>query len=252
MDIKDKVVLVAGGGSGLGQATCQHFAELGATIAVLDRNIEQAKAVAETVDGLACCADVTDEAAVQTAINDVVATHEAVHVLVNCAGICPAQRVLGRDGVASLDLFAKTVQVNLVGTFNVLRLTAAVMAKQAPVSVDGARGVIINTASIAAYEGQVGQAAYSASKAGVVGMTLPIAREFKRFGVRVMTIAPGVFATPMMSGLSDDVSEQLAAEVPFPSRLGQAEEYAQLAAHIVSNPYLNGNVIRLDAALRLS
>jgi NAD(P)-dependent dehydrogenase (short-subunit alcohol dehydrogenase family) len=248
MDIKNKTVVVVGGASGLGEATCRVLAAKGAKIAIFDRELAKAEIIASELGGQAFEADVTDTASLESAFS----ACASVRAVINTAGICPAERVLGKEGVASLSHFEKTVGINLVGSFNVTRLAAKAMSEQDPISDDGERGVIINTASIAAYEGQVGQAAYSASKAGVVGMTLPIARELTRFGVRVMTVAPGVFQTPMMGGLSEKVSCALAESVPFPKRLGLPQEYAALVLHILENSYLNGETIRLDAALRMS
>lgn len=248
MDIKNKTVVVVGGASGLGEATCVALAAKGAKVAIFDRDLKKAVAVAEKLGGQAFQADVTDAASLESAF----AACENIHAVVNTAGICPAERVLGKEGVASLEHFEQAVAVNLVGSFNVTRIAAKVLSEQNTVTEDGERGVVINTASIAAYEGQVGQAAYAASKAGVVGITLPIARELKRFGIRVMTIAPGVFQTPMMDGFSEKVSEALSESVPFPSRLGLPGEYAALVLHIIENSYLNGETIRLDAALRMT
>ncbi len=248
MDIKNKTVVVVGGASGLGEATSEALAAKGAKVVIFDRDLKKATAVAEKLGGQAFQVDVVDTASLEAAF----AACENIHAVINTAGICPAERVLGKDGIASLEHFEQTVAVNLVGSFNVTRLAAKVLSEQDAMTEDGERGCIINTASIAAYEGQVGQAAYAASKAGVVGMTLPVARELKRFGIRVMTIAPGVFQTPMMDGLSEKVSAALSESVPFPPRLGLPREYAMLVLHILENSYLNGETIRLDAALRMS
>lgn len=248
MDTNKKTVVVVGGASGLGEATCHALAKQGAQVLVFDRDKARADQVAADMGGQAFEVDVADEQSLKQAF----ASCPCVQAVINTAGVCPAERVLGKERIASLSHFEKTIQVNLVGSFNVLRLAAELMSQQEPINADGERGVIINTASIAAYEGQIGQAAYSASKAGVVGMTLPVARELTRVGIRVMTIAPGVFETPMMAGVSDKVSAALAESVPFPKRLGLPEEYAALVLHILENSYLNGDTIRLDAALRLS
>lgn len=252
MDIHEKTVVVVGGASGLGAATCKAVVKAGGRVAVCDRNQAQAAALASEIGAQAYALDVCESASIELAIEKIQNQYGAIHAVVNCAGICPAERVLGKKAVASLELFNEVLQINLSGTFNVLRLFAAAISQQAPFSEEGERGVIINTASIAAFEGQTGQAAYSASKAGVIGMMLPIARELKRVGIRVMTIAPGVFATPMMDSLGPEVADELAASVPFPSRLGQASEFADLALHIIDNSYLNAETIRLDGGLRMS
>jgi 3-hydroxyacyl-CoA dehydrogenase/3-hydroxy-2-methylbutyryl-CoA dehydrogenase len=248
MNIKGRTAVVVGGASGLGEATARLLAKKGACVFIFDRELPQAEQVAKEINGNAFYADVTDNSSLKQAF----CACEDLAVVVNTAGICLAERILGKEGIASLEHFQKTMDVNLVGSFNVLRLGAEKLALQTPLSPDGERGVLINTASIAAYEGQVGQAAYSASKAGVIGMTLPIARELKRLGIRVMTIAPGVFETPMMAGLGEKVTTALSDSVPFPARLGIPDEYALLVAHIIENTYLNGETIRLDAALRLT
>ena len=240
--------LVTGGGSGLGAATARAFAAAGARVLCLDRDGAAAAAVAAEIGGLSAEADVTDEAQVQAAIDAAVAAGP-LRVCVNCAGIGTGGKTLGRDGPHPLALFQKTIAVNLVGTFNVARLAAAAMAQNEP--IDNERGVIINTASIAAYEGQIGQAAYSASKGGVVGMTLPMARDLAPLGVRVMTIAPGVIETPMVAGLPEPLREALIAKTLMPKRLGRPQEFAELAVHIARNAMLNGSVIRLDGAQRL-
>jgi len=252
MDLKNRVAVVTGGASGMGEATAQQLSKQGMHVALLDFNIEKAEQVAGKLKGLAVRCDVSDADSGQKAIEQVVEKYQAIHVLVNCAGIAPAARMLGRDGPMPLDDFNKVIQVNLIGTFNMMRLAAAQMLQQEPLNEDGERGVMINTASVAAYEGQIGQSAYSASKGGIVSLTLPIARELAKFGVRVMTIAPGIIATPMMAGLPEKVQQSLAESIPFPSRLGKPQEYAQLAQHIIENSYLNGSVIRLDAAIRMS
>jgi NAD(P)-dependent dehydrogenase (short-subunit alcohol dehydrogenase family) len=243
--------IVTGGGSGLGRATAEAFAAKGAKVTVADVNAAAAEEAARAIGGLALVCDVADDASARAAVAKAEAAHGAPRVLVNCAGIGTAIRVVGKDGdPAPLGDFERTIRVNLIGTFNMIRLAAAAMAKLEP--VDGERGVVISTASVAAYEGQIGQAAYSASKGGVVAMTLPIARELARIGVRVNAIAPGIFMTPMLAGLREDFQQSLGASVPFPSRLGQPAEYAALAVHIVENSYINGETIRIDGALRMA
>jgi NAD(P)-dependent dehydrogenase (short-subunit alcohol dehydrogenase family) len=243
--------VVTGGGSGLGRATAERLAALGAKVALLDINGDAAKAAAGKIGGVGIACDVTGADSMAAAIAEARAKHGPARILVNCAGVGPAQRIVGRDGPQPLDSFAKVISVNLIGTFNAMRLAAADMQTLEPLE-DGERGVIISTASVAAYDGQIGQAAYSASKGGVVAMTLPAAREFAQFGIRVMTIAPGIFNTPMVGSMSQQVQESLAASIPFPKVLGKPEQYADLAAHIVRNHYLNGEVIRLDGAIRMA
>ena len=252
MNTRDGVFLVTGGGSGLGAATARRLAAAGARVAVLDRDRVRAEAVAAELGtgGCAVAADVCDENDVRAAIDEIRQRLGGLHGVINCAGVAPAERVLGKAAPHALETFRRTIAVNLVGTFNVIRLAADAMSKNTP-DAGGERGVIVNTASVAAFEGQIGQAAYSASKAGVAGMTLPIARELARFGIRVMTIAPGIFETPMLAAMSAEVRASLGAQVPFPSRLGKPDEYAALVEHIISNPMLNGGVIRLDGALRM-
>lgn len=251
MDLKNKVVLITGAGSGMGAETAKHFSALGAKIAACDINEKTAKETAKTCGGLGLKCDVYNESSAKEAIEKTIEKYSEIHIAIHCAGIAPAARIVGREGPCPLDLFEQVIQVNLIGTFNILRLTAAQMIQQSPVDEDKERGVIINTASVAAFEGQIGQAAYSASKGGVVAMTLPAAREFSKFGIRVMTIAPGIMQTPMMAKMPQEVQESLAASVTFPKRLGHASEYASLAQHIVENTYLNGEVIRLDGAIRM-
>ncbi len=251
MQIAGRAALVTGAGSGLGAASARLLAERGARVALLDMDIEAARAQAKPIGGFAIACDVSDAGQAELAVAAARAEHGDAAILVNCAGIAPAGRVVGRDGPMSLEDFNQVIQVNLVGTFNLLRLAAAGMTTLEPQGDSGERGVIVNTASVSAFEGQIGQAAYSASKAGVAGMTLPVARELARFGVRVMTIAPGLMSTPMLHGMPEEVQESLAAQVPFPARLGRPEEYAALVAHIVDNPMLNGEVIRLDGAIRM-
>lgn len=252
MRIKDNSFLVTGASSGLGAACVRRLVAAGARVTMVDVNEEDGRALAAELGDAAhfVRADVTDEEDVQAAVRHA-ADAAPLRGVINCAGIIIPARVLGRDGPHALDSFRKVVDVNLVGTFNVIRLAAAAMNESEP-DDDGQRGVIINTASVAAFEGQIGQAAYSASKGGVVGMTLPIARELARFGVRVVAIAPGIFETPMMAGLPEEVRQSLADQVPFPSRLGHPHEYAALAQHIIENPMLNGDVIRLDGAIRMA
>ncbi len=252
MDLKDAVVMITGGGSGLGAATAREFAKSGARIVLADLPGSPGLEVLKTLggEGIFAPADVTSEAQVIEAIAAASGKFGAIHVLVNCAGIAIAERVLTREGPASLRRFTKVIEVNLIGTFNVTRLVAGAMAKNTP-NQEGERGVVINTASVAAFEGQIGQAAYSASKGGVTAMTLPIARELASIGVRVCTIAPGTFETPMLATLSEPARKALEANIPFPHRLGKASEYAMLARHIVENPMLNGETIRLDGALRM-
>ncbi len=254
MDIKGITAVITGGGSGLGEATARALAARGARVCLLDlarsRGVEVAREIGH--GALFLEADVSNESQVTAALDRAVTECGAIHVAVNCAGIGMAGRTLGKnDEPFNLALFSKTIEVNLIGTFNVIRLAAARMAKNAP-NDDGERGVVINTASVAAFDGQIGQAAYSASKGGVVGMTLPIARDLSRMGIRVVTIAPGLFATPMLMGLPEPARAALGASVPFPSRLGRPSEYGQLACQIVENPMLNGEVIRLDGALRMA
>jgi NAD(P)-dependent dehydrogenase (short-subunit alcohol dehydrogenase family) len=252
MDIAKTVAIVTGGASGLGEATVRMLLGAGGRVVILDRPGSPGDALAAEL-GSGCAfvpADVTDEAAVAAAVKTTRERFGAVHVAVNCAGVGVAARVLSKEGPMSLGLFTKVIQVNLIGTFNVLRLAAAEMVRNEP-NAEGERGVVINTASAAAFDGQIGQAAYSASKAGVVGMTLPVARDLASLGVRVMTIAPGTFDTPMLALLPEEARQALAAQIPFPRRLGRPQEFALLARQIVENPYLNGETIRLDGALRM-
>ena len=251
MKISGAAAIVTGGGSGLGRATAEALAVRGAKVAVADLNAAAAEEVAKAIGGVAVVCDVGDEASATAAVARAEAAHGGARILVNCAGIGSPIRIVGKDGSpAPLGDFEKVVRVNLIGTFNMIRLVAAGMAKLD--AIDGERGVIVSTASVAAFEGQIGQAAYSASKGGVAAMTLPIARELARIGVRVNTIAPGIFMTPMLAGLREDFQQSLGASVPFPSRLGAPAEYAALAVHIVENGYLNGETIRIDGALRMA
>lgn len=250
MDIKNNAAVVTGGGSGLGAATAKLLAEHGAKVALLDRNLDAAKQVASEIKGIATLCDVTNEASVQAALAAAEKAHGVARIVVNCAGILGAGRILGKEKPMALDFFAQVIHVNLVGTFNLLRLAADAMSK-APEIGEKERGIIINTASIAAYEGQIGQAAYAASKGGVVSLTLPAAREFARFGVRVNAIAPGPVDTPMVAGMPPEVKASLEAGIPFPSRLVKPAEFAALAKHLIENVAINGEVIRLDCALRM-
>ena len=245
---KDMVAVVTGGASGLGHATAAMLCAAGARVTILDRDAAAGTAAARTLGADFRETDVSDPASVAAALSGL----GALHVAVNCAGIGPAAKTVGRDGAHDAALFARVIGVNLIGSFNVASQAAAIMAKNAPGDSDGNRGVIVNTASIAAYEGQIGQVAYAASKGGVVGMTLPMARDLAGLGIRVCTIAPGLFLTPLLQGLPQEVQDSLGAQVPFPSRLGDPAEYAALVRHIVENPMLNGEVLRLDGALRMA
>ena len=251
MDLNGVTALVTGAGSGMGAATAKTLAERGARVAVIDLNLESAQQTADSIKGLALSADVSSGASVEAALQQVVDELGTPRVVVSCAGIAAASRIVGREGPHELDLYQRVINVNLVGTFNVLRLAADRMSTLEPVSKSGARGVIVNTASVAAYDGQIGQAAYSSSKGGVVALTLPAARELARFGIRVMTVAPGLIGTPMLLDMPDDVQQSLAGQVPFPQRFGTPEEFADLVLHIVDNEMLNGEVIRFDGAIRL-
>ena len=249
MDISGHAVLISGGGSGLGRATAQLLAKAGARVAVLD--INEAAAVAKEVGGFAVACDVTNADDTEKAVAAARERHGPARLAVACAGIGTAGRIVGRDGPLALDEFRRTVEVNLIGSFNLLRLAAADMTGLGPLA-DGERGLIVLTASVAAFEGQIGQAAYAASKGGIVGLTLPAARELARYGVRVVAIAPGIFATPMLAGLPQNVQDSLAASVPFPARLGRPEEYAQTVLDLCRNLMINGSVVRLDGALRMA
>ncbi|MEP6019185.1 MAG: SDR family NAD(P)-dependent oxidoreductase [Paracoccaceae bacterium] len=250
MELSKTAALVTGGASGLGEATARHFRAMGAQVTILDRDTARGAEVAQEIGAFFAETDVTDEASVQAAIDLGVAQMGQITAAVNCAGIALGIKTVGRDGAHPLEAFQKTIDINLVGSFNVARLAATVMSTNTA-DKDGARGVIINTASVAAFDGQKGQAAYAASKGGVVGMTLPMARDLASSGIRVMAIAPGIFMTPMLAGLPEDVQAQLAADVPNPARLGDPHEYARLAVFIVEMGYLNGEVIRIDGALRM-
>lgn len=253
MELQQSVFLVTGAASGLGAASARQLIAAGSKVVLADMNQEAGTALAAELGANAVfvATDVTDEASAQAAVNTAVSQFGALHGLVNCAGIAPGEKVLGKEGPHRLASFSKCIQVNLIGSFNMLRLAAEAMAKNEP-NAQGERGLIINTASVAAFEGQLGQAAYSASKGGIVAMTLPVARELARHGIRVMVIAPGIMETPMLLGMAQEVQDALGKMVPFPSRLGKPAEYAKLVQHIAENSYLNGEVIRLDGAIRLA
>jgi len=252
MKIEGQSALVTGGASGLGEATARELARLGAKVAVLDRNAAQAAKVAADIGGIACECDITDTASVEAALDQAAAAHGPARILMNVAGIGSAKRIVGKDGQpAPMEDFARVISVNLLGTYNISRLFAARCAALAPLE-GGERGVMMFTASVAAFDGQVGQQAYSASKGGLVGMTLPMARDLAQHAIRVCTVAPGIFATPLLLELPEPVQQSLAASIPFPPRLGKPSEFAELACHIVTNGHLNGEVIRLDGALRMA
>lgn len=251
MNIAGQVAVVTGGGSGLGEATARDLAAADAKVAIVDLDRAAAERVAAEVGGRAFDLDVADAAAAEAAVAEIARTLGGPRILVNCAGVAPAGRIVGRDGPMPLEAFERTVRVNLVGSFNMLRLAAAAMARLDPLA-DGERGVVVNTASVAAFEGQVGQAAYAASKGGVASLTLPAARELAGSGVRVVAVAPGLFGTPMLLGMPQPVQDSLAQTVPFPRRFGRPEEFAALVRHVVENPMLNGCVLRLDGALRMA
>lgn len=251
MNIQNQVFFITGGGSGLGEATARLLTENGGKVIIVDLNEERGKKIANELDGLFVKTDVSSEQEVQDAVTAAVQTFGEINGVVNCAGIGNSHRIVGRHGVFPLDAFKKVVEVNLIGTFNVIRLTTAAMVNNEP-NAEGERGVIINTASVAAFDGQIGQAAYSASKAGIVGMTLPIARDLASKGIRVMTIAPGIFNTPLMAQATNEIKAALGKQVPFPPRLGESPEYAMLVKSIIENPMLNGETIRLDGAIRMA
>ncbi|AWI80563.1 3-hydroxyacyl-CoA dehydrogenase [Parazoarcus communis] len=253
MKIENGVFVVTGGGSGLGAATARMLVEAGAKVVLADVNREAGDAVAAELGAAATfvTTDVTDEASAKAAIDLAVSAYGGLNGLINCAGVAPAEKVVGREGPHRLESFSRTVAINLIGSFNMIRLAADVMSKAEP-DAGGERGVIVSTASVAAFDGQMGQAGYAASKAGVVGMTLPVARELSRFGIRVMTVAPGIMETPMLMGMPQEVQDSLGKMVPFPSRLGKPAEFASLVRHIIENAYLNGEVIRLDGAIRMA
>ena len=250
MQISGKVFIVTGAASGLGEGTARRIASLGGKVVVADMQADKGQAVARELGGAFVKCDVSQEADAQAAVAQAVSMGKFMG-LVNCAGIAPAEKTVGKNGAHSLNQFVRTINVNLIGSFNMIRLSAEAMCRNEPEST-GERGVMISTASVAAYDGQIGQAAYSASKGGVVGMTLPMARDLAQHGIRVCTVAPGLFATPLMKQLPEAVQQSLAASIPFPPRLGKPEEFAQLACHIVTNGHLNGEVIRLDGALRMA
>ena len=250
MKLAGQAAIVTGGGGGLGAATAQAMAAAGAKVTLLDVNMDAAEAVAKEIDGLAINCDVADAGSAEAAVAQAREAHGAARVLINCAGIGPAERIVGRNGPMPLDNFRRVIEINLIGTFNLTRLVAADMIALEPMD-DNERGVIISTASVAAFEGQIGQAAYSASKGGVHALTIVGAREFARNGVRVNTIAPGLFATPLLLGMPQEIQDSLAASVPYPSRFGLPEEYAKLALSIIDNVMLNGETIRLDGAIRM-
>src|SRR5215469_10304803 len=251
MRLDGQAAIVTGGASGLGAATAQRLASGGCRVALLDINQQAAEAQAGQIGGIGIACDVADGASAEAAVTKARDAHGPARVLVNCAGVGTAGRIVSREGPMQLAAFERVIRINLIGSFNLLRLAAADMAALDPLD-EGERGVIVNTASIAAYEGQVGQAAYAASKAGVIGMTLPAAREFARSGIRVATIAPGLFATPMVAGLPPEVQKGLADSIPFPQRLGTPDEFAALVEHIATNRFINGETIRLDGALRMA
>jgi len=251
MKIQGLSAIVTGGASGMGAETARHLAKNGAKVTVLDVNEDAVLKVAQEIGGLGLVCDVTDSGSAERAFEQARAAHGTARIAVNCAGIAPAQRIVGRDGAMPLEAFRKVIEVNLIGTFNILRLAASDMAKLDPLDT-GERGVIVNTASVAAYEGQIGQAAYASSKGGIVALTICAARDLARNAVRVMTIAPGLIGTPMLLGMPQEVQDSLAASVPFPKRFGRPEEYARLVQHIVENEMLNGDVIRLDGAIRMA
>jgi len=250
MDISGQTAIVTGAGSGLGEATARALAAKGARVAVLDIGLERAEGVARSIGGIALNCDVSSAESAEAAVAKVAEALGPARVLVNCAGILVGTRTVGKDGAHPLDSFRKVIEVNLIGTFNMIRLFAERASKLEPMQ-GGERGVIINTASVAAFDGQIGQAAYSASKGGVVGLTLPVARDLARAGIRVVSIAPGTFKTPMVAAMPQDVQDSLGAAVPFPSRLGDPSEFAALAAHIIENQMLNGETIRIDGAIRM-
>lgn len=251
MELTGQAALVTGGASGLGAETARHLARAGAKVTILDVNLDLAQQVAGEMGGLAIQCNVADAAAAEAAVAQAREAYGPARVLVNCAGIGAAQRIVGRKGPMALDEFTRVININLIGSFNLMRLAAAEMTALEPLA-DGERGVIISTASVAAYEGQIGQAAYAASKGGIVSLTLPAAREFAQFGIRVNAIAPGLFHTPLLAGLPQEAQDSLAASIPFPKRLGQPAEYARLVLHIIDNVMINGEVIRLDGALRMA
>lgn len=251
MEIKNTIVIVSGGASGMGAATARQLSKMGAKVALFDKNIELADKVATEINGLAVSCDVTDELSVETAVKNVVEKLGAARICINCAGIIHSRRMINQQGPMPLADFKKVIEVNLIGTFNLMRTAAAYMIPLDPIGESHERGIIINTASVAAFEGQIGQTAYSASKGGIVALTLPAARELAQFGIRIMGIAPGLVDTPMFDKLSPDARSALVSGVPFPKRLADPKEFAMLAVHIIENVMLNGEIIRLDGALRM-
>lgn len=251
MQIENHTALITGGGSGLGAATAKNLANSGANIIILDSNIEAAESLASELKALAIYCDVADPESVNKAFEIIKNKATTPRICINCAGIAPAARIVGKSGPMDYSDFTKTIDINLNGTFNILRLASYLISQLDPINEIGERGVIINTASVAAYEGQLGQAAYAASKAGIVGLTLPVARELSRFGIRVNTIAPGLFATPLLLNMPQEVQDSLINTMPFPKRLGKPEEYALLVNQIISNSMINGTTIRLDGAMRM-
>ncbi len=251
MNLKDQAAIVTGGASGLGAATARRLAKEGARVAVCDLNTKLAETVAKEIGGVAITCDVADSASAEAAVAAAAKAHGPARVLINCAGIGVAKRVVGREGPMALADFERVIRVNLIGSFNMLRLAAAEMSKLEPLA-NGERGVVVSTASVAAFDGQIGQSAYSASKGGIVSMTLPIARELAQFGIRVLAIAPGLFLTPLLAMLPQEAQDSLAASIPFPRRLGDPSEFASLVMQMIDNPYLNGEVVRLDASLRMA
>jgi NAD(P)-dependent dehydrogenase (short-subunit alcohol dehydrogenase family) len=251
MDIKGHAAIVTGGGSGLGAATAAELAKAGAKVALFDVNMDAANAHAQKISGIAVKCDVSDAASAEAAVKEASAKHGTARILINCAGIGKAGRIVGREGPMPLGNYEQVIKINLIGSFNTLRLFAAELSKAEPLE-EGERGVAVNTASVAAFDGQIGQASYSSSKGGIVALTLPAARELAQFGIRVCAIAPGIFFTPMLMGLTEEIRASLAASIPFPQVLGKPEQFASLARHIVENRYLNGEVIRLDGALRMA
>ncbi len=251
MEIQGHSAIVTGAASGMGAASARFLSQAGAKVALLDMNLDAAKGLAEELGGLALHCDVADASSAEEAVRKAREAHGTARFLINCAGIAPAGRIIGREGPMPLEEFKRVIDVNLVGSFNMLRLVAADLSSLETVNATGERGVIICTASVAAFEGQIGQCAYSASKGGLVSLMLPAARELARYGIRVMTIAPGLMATPMLLGFTQEVRDSLAAQVPFPKRFGEASEYADLVGHIISNAMLNADVIRLDGAIRM-
>jgi NAD(P)-dependent dehydrogenase (short-subunit alcohol dehydrogenase family) len=250
MDIKGQAAIVTGGGSGLGEGTARALAAAGAKVAVLDINHAAAERVAREIGGVAVACDVASAASAEAAVAQARNAHGAACLLVNCAGIAPAARIVGKEGPMALDAFRRTIEINLIGTFNMMRLAASDMQTLAP-NADGERGLVVMTASVAAFDGQIGQAGYAASKGGVAALTLPAAREFAKTGIRVMSIAPGLFGTPMLLGMPQALQDSLASQVPFPARFGRPDEYAALVLHMLANPMLNGETIRLDGAIRM-